>query len=317
MRAVKALLFCILLFPGAARASSAPCTVEQATNEIQVAGIERQGRSAQLKISILNELQSINAKATDAHKPLGAQLKPRDAARFAELGERLRSLQLAGYVESAHSRDAKIAWEMFRAARKFYVDPNYSPPASDHAANIVFLMRFLLSKGSQWSLPSREVCSVSLAIAREQAATFKRIEGMMPMFSKNEPIIANLRARYRVGSGEKLDPARMTPDDARTLESMQVELQPAFREQSLSTDLQNIRAWWHVADFVYRSRKEDVTTYGSFDHLGDTLQLQQRELSQDQRVLIGLWGKLDELIPSDARREMEQAAALSGSGKEK
>src|SRR4051812_39159279 len=119
MRLVPLLTLALAIAPQLTGAAQV-CTVESATNQIQITEIEREGRSAHVRIQIIKELEAINRKATDARRPLSDQLAPRDAARFAELSQRMQSLQLASYVESARSRDAGIVQQMFAAARKFY-----------------------------------------------------------------------------------------------------------------------------------------------------------------------------------------------------
>ena len=170
-------------------------------------------------------------------------------------------------------------------------------------------MRIIFPNDSQWSQPGGP-CSVDVAVGREQAATFKRITEMDPLLTRGNQMIDKMRAKYRLGQGEKLDPAKMMPEDARTIEALMVQLEPAFRERTLATDLRNIRFWWEIADLVYTSWKEDVSTYGGFEHLGDTLNASMKGANQQQQVMLGLWKKLDQLVKSDAQREMEQVAAV-------
>ncbi len=55
----------------------------------------------------------------------------------------------------------------------------------------------------------------------------------------------------------------MDAEDVQTLQRVIPEMQPAFREQQLAGDLENIRGWWSVAELVYQIRREDLETYGA------------------------------------------------------
>lgn len=257
---------------------------------------------------MLDELRAIAARAPDPRRALGDQLAPRDAARFAELSQQLRQMQLSAYVESAHARDAGVVEEMFLAARKAYADPTYRPADDDVAGTVLVVLRSALPKDDPWS-PATEVgCTVDTALAREETAGLRRVNVFTPMLHRDMPIIRQLRAQYGVDQDGKLDPSRMSPEDARTWETIQVEMQPAFRERTLALDLQHIRAWWAAADIVYRSRKEDISIYVSIDHIGDTLDAWADRLSPEQRGLIGIWKLVDERVWSQERRDTDRAA---------
>lgn len=296
MRPFLLAVTCLMVLPQAVRAASPPCTVEQATNQIEADDIQRHGRAAQVTIPMLDELKAIVAKAPDPHRAIGDQLAPRDAARFAEISQRMQQMRLSAYVESAHARDANVAEQMLVAARKSYADVAYMPSDNDVPGSILVVMRVVLPEQMPRLPPTGASCTVELAISGQEQAGLRRIHALTTMLHRDGLVVRRLRARYGVDQDGKLDPSKMDPEDARTLETLQVEMQPAFRERTLSLDLQHIRAWWAAADLVYRTRMEDVATYASAEHIGDTLQQQANGLSREQRVLIGLWQKVDERV---------------------
>lgn len=131
---------------------------------------------------------------------------------------------------------------------------------------------------------------------------------MMPTVDRAMPMLKELNARYGGGKGEALDPASMSPEDARALQSLKVEIQPALQEQALALDLQHIRAWWATAEVVYSARKEDIATYADIEHIDDTLKAKLKDMTNEQQALVGLWHKIDERVLSREQAQMDQIA---------
>jgi hypothetical protein len=123
-------------------------------------------------------------------------------------------------------------------------------------------------------------------------------------------VAQQLRARYGVGADGKLDTSKMLPEDARKLQIVQTEIAPGYKEADLSKDLKNIRAWWEIADMIYQTRKEDVATYASIEHIGDTLQARSSSLNPEQLALIGVWQKIDEKVRSRDQQMMDEVGPL-------
>ncbi len=108
MRGILLLVACLLALLETAQAGSQSCSVEQATNQVQIDDMLRRGKVAQVTIPLLTELQTIAGKAPDPHRPLAEQLDSHAVARFAEIGQQLKQMKLSAYVESAHARDANV-----------------------------------------------------------------------------------------------------------------------------------------------------------------------------------------------------------------
>jgi hypothetical protein len=253
-------------------------------------------------------MSQINGKATDSKKSLGDQLNSTDTARFSELTTQLQLMRLSAYVESSHGRDAAVVRQMFTVAWKSYLDPNYVPDKNDFPGNVVLLLRLMLpgSNSSPWRHPTGTACTVDFAIANQEQEGFQRINALKPAIDRNMAVIQQLRAHYGVGADGRLDTSKMPPEDARKLQIVQTEMAPGYKEADLSKDLAHIRAWWEIADMIYHTRKEDVATYASIEHLGDTLQAQSSGLNPVQLALIGLWQKIDENVRSDEQRMMDE-----------
>jgi hypothetical protein len=308
MRRYALSLSLLMVLSGAARAGEPACTIEQATDQLQLDAIQFEGRSAQASQPLLTELSQINGKATDSQKPLGDQLSSKDTARFSEITTQLQLMRLSAYVESGRGRDAAVVQQMFTAAWKSYLDPNYVPDQNDFPGLVVFLLRLLPpgSNSSPWRQPTGTACTVDFAIANQEQEGFHRINALKPTIDRNKAVILQLRDRYGVGADGKLDTSKMPPEDARKLQIVQTEMAPGYKEASLSKDLEHIRAWWEIADMIYRTRKDDVATYASIEHIGDTLQAQSSGMNPEQLALIGLWQKIDEKVRSHEQREMEE-----------
>jgi hypothetical protein len=253
-------------------------------------------------------MSQINEKATDSKKSLGDQLDSKDTARFSELTTQLKLMRLSEYVESGHGRDAAVVHQMFTAAWKSYLDPNYVPDKNDFPGNVVFLLRLMLpgSNSSPWRQPTGTACTVDFAIANQEREGFQRVNALGPAIDRNKAVVQQLRARYGLGADGRFDTSKMSPEDVRKLQIVQTEMAPGYKEASLAKDLAHIRAWWEIADMIYQTRKEDVATYASVEHLGDTLQARSSDLNPVQLALIGLWQKIDENVRSDEQRMMDE-----------
>ena len=209
MRGILLLVACLLALLETAQAGSQSCSVEQATNQVQIDDMLRRGKVAQVTIPLLTELQTIAGKAPDPHRPLAEQLDSHAVARFAEIGQQLKQMKLSAYVESAHARDANVVQQMIAAAWKSYADPAYVPEAGDVPAAAVMLMRLTLKNQTPWSPPMGTGCSVDAAIAHQQQANFARINAITPMLNRDVSVIQRLRAHYGVGQDDTLDPEKM------------------------------------------------------------------------------------------------------------
>ena len=285
-----------------------PCTIEMATNQIAEDDMQRDANAARAKIPLLDELRAIARKAPDPQRPIGEQIALNDAARFTQITQQMQQMQLSSLIESAHVRDASVVQQMFMVARKSYSNPSYKPGKADVPATALVTMRAALPQDKDWAPPTDAGCTIDAALARDEGASINRVVALAPTLQRDLPIMQRLRERYGIASGATIDASKLDPEDARTVETIQVELQPLARERLLANDIQHIRDWWAAAGIVYSSRKEDFATYASADHIGDTLDAKMAALSPEQRGLIGIWKVVDERVPSAALREMNRTA---------
>ncbi len=291
------------------------CTLEDATNQIVADDIERRGRSATVERPLIEEMRAIGMKATVPNRAIGDQLTPRDAARFAEVSERFKEMQLSAFVESGHSRDADVAQRMFEMAWKTYSDPKYSPPSNDRVGGVLVIMRALFPTYQPWKPSSDSSCTVDTALAGDEAQGLQRFQDLQPVMNHNLPLLQQLRRRYGIADDGTFDSNKMQPDDYRAAQAILVSLQPSISEKNLLLDLQHIRAWWSVASLVYTTRKEDVATYASFEHLGDTLTPQIKAMPQAQQALLGLWQMVDNKVPSEEEKMLVQMSKVRAAAK--
>ena len=90
------------------------------------------------------------------------------------------------------------------------------------------------------------------------------------------------------------------------------ETQPATREITLAQDVQNIRGWWSAAELIYATHKKDIANYGPvFEEFGKALQTRMAGLDERTRVMIGLWSKVNERLPSHEEQMMRVIANQS------
>jgi hypothetical protein len=308
------MMICLCLFPKATLAAPQTCNLDTAVGQIYSADINRRAHTGVAETPLLAALEAIADKAPSKHLAITDQISPRDAARFAEIADQIKQMRLAAYVESAHARDALVTESMFNAAWKSYTDPQYTVPSNDVAAAALMLLRIALPKQEPWLPPLSTECSIDMAIATEEQLSFDRINSFTSTFKRDFALFQQMKARYGTDSKGELNKKVMPSDDIRIVEAIMVDMHPLILQRTLLQDLQNIRAWWSIADLVYRTRKEDVATYASWDHLGDTLQPQIDRMSEEQKVLLGIWRKIDERVKSDEQQDMNMLSKAPTGG---
>ncbi len=167
-----------------------PCTIEAAVSQVLQYDLDFEARASQEALANLDELKRINAKAKNQNIPLSKQLSARDASRFTELSNRLKSIQISDLVESDHSRDATIVRKMYDAAWKSYQDEKYTPNGEDFAGNLVVSLRVLFHNvdvESNWNWSNN--CSVDDALHVTLADAFKRMASYDPIVAQNQTIL--------------------------------------------------------------------------------------------------------------------------------
>ncbi len=64
-----------------------------------------------------------------------------------------------------------------------------------------------------------------------------------------------------------------------------------------------------MANLVYETRKEDIATYGpDMKALGNTIESQQSSWDDRTKIMLWLWDKVNEKVPSD---DMKMLNAMS------
>ena len=64
-----------------------------------------------------------------------------------------------------------------------------------------------------------------------------------------------------------------------------------------------------MANLVYGTRKEDISTYGpDMAALGNTIEAQQSTFDDRTKAMLGLWGKVNEKILSDDMKMLNAMA---------
>lgn len=289
----------VLTFGALAQSQPKPCTVESTTSEIFGHVVEIEGRSAKAMMPLLTELQTLTEKAKDPKKPIGAQLSVHDSQRFTEIADQMKSVRLSNFVESAHSRDAIFVEQMFQTAWTLYNSPGAAPPSTDVPGAFLVTMRLLFPSVEPDSVMTPSSCTVESALtAAEVDAETRAIND--PAIARDFPVMQQLQAKYGVAPGGAFDPSKVTPDDSRVLHRIALSMQVAVQEQHLAQDIKNILDWWRMANLVYETRKEDIATYGpDMRALGNTIESQQGSFDDRTKIMLGLWGKVNERVPSD------------------
>jgi hypothetical protein len=292
----------------AAHASAATkCSVESAASQVALDEDMISARIAKVMNPKLEELLKLTSTAKDPVKPLADQLSTREAGRFAEISQEIKGLRLSSFVESARSRDAGVIAQMFSTAWTRYVDPTAPAPKEDNFPGlIVLMMRFGLPNIDAQLAPVKPgECTIESALTLAENESIQRqIDD--PVAARDVIVLTSLKTKY--GADVAKWDKKMSPKDIRTLRRIMTEMQPSIRDRSLSQDLQNILDWWRVAELVYTTDKEDLSTYGSdMVALGNTLKAKQG-LDQRTKIMIGLWGKINEKVPSRQQIEFRALA---------
>lgn len=198
-----------------------------------------------------------------------------------------------------------------------YGDPAHVPKVGDVSGAALAFMRIMSPNPDTTLSPaSTAECTVDTALEAQQREALHRIIGFGPTLDRDMPVVRQLKAKYGVGPNERLDPNKMDPEDAQTVQRINTEMQPAFREQQLAFDFANIRSWWSAAKLVYRTRREDIETYGAVvTSMGKTLRARIGGLDQPTPAMIGLWFKVNQMMPSfDAKMLAAVTDTLKRSG---
>ncbi|HKM65513.1 MAG TPA: hypothetical protein VJY39_23795 [Acidisphaera sp.] len=285
------------------------CSVEQATASVEEDVIERGGRSAAESMAIIQALERITHEAQKPGVPLSRQLNSVDAARFTELSQKLQSIRVGQLIESARARDARVVAGMYAAAWAAYGNPSYVPADGDVPGATLLVLRVLRPQPEIPNIPQSSSCSVDSALDAVERETLARIQSFDATTRRSLDVINQERQKYNLPANGSIDPSKLRPDDARTLQRAQSEMQPAFAEAQLAYDAANIISWWDISKHVYRSWLEDIETYGADPgSMGKTLDREMASFDQQQKALLGIWIKIDERMPSDAEK---QNAALA------
>ena len=310
--AILILAFGAAFIPRAAVAARS-CTVGMATGQTEIDEIRWSGAQAQVENQMLGELKKIAEIAKNAHEPIGDQLSPRDAARFATITSRLAVMRESELVESAYARDASVVEKMWETAWSTYANPSSLPAKNDLSDSLTLLLRLMFPSPKYTLRPILPGhCSVDDALVRAEDTAVRRMNGFVPVLERDQATMDALRAKYGVSQGEPLDKSKMTPEDIHIVDRIMVELTPGFQERTLAVDLQNIRDWWAMASLVHKTRLEDIQTYGGDPrYLGKTMQPMLAKFDPRQRAMLGLWRKVNEKIKSEAEKEIEAIARVA------
>jgi hypothetical protein len=288
------------------------CTPAKAMDQAILKTAKKDGETARETLPLLKELQILNAKATIPGKPIGEQLSVQDASRFAKLSARLSALQLARFIESNRSRDIRVIRKMVDTAEQLYLGKDtLAVIGKDMARSLVPLMRMSLSRSKitiDGNLRPSE-CSVKAALERLELDAAVRTSSFLEKMKEAISTINSLKGKYGIPKNGPTNTSTFSSPDKRNFEQAKRDLTMAKRETGFITDLENIRSWWAAADTIYRTRKEDMVTYGaSMKALGRTLQSRSAEHTDREKIMFGLWTKVNEKVPSD---HIEQLKALS------
>jgi hypothetical protein len=176
-------------------------------------------------------------------------------------------------------------------------------------ANFLFAMRVLFPDvQAQPVAPPLSSCTIdgALAAAEAEAAT-KALND--PAIIAGLPVMQQFKTKYRIGPDAKFDMSKFSPEDTRIFDRTQASMQLAYRELRLAQDIQNILDWWRMANLVYETRKEDLSTYGpDMSALGNTIEAQKNSFDDRNKAMLGLWAKVNEKILSDDMKMLNAMA---------
>ena len=279
------------------------CELQEVIARMSFESIQNIAVIAEQSMLILDQIGQINSKATIPNKPIGDQLSPEDIAKFAELGQRQKTLTLAQLIESRRQRDLIVIEKMTMLA-----DQNYrwkTEPKEDTQDYIVYSFLALLQLSVVYLddpifAPTSPICNLDHALySHEEIAITKYNEGNEKLnISMKE--INEINAKYGT---EKIDRSLLSKSDLKNVNEITNNVfKPMQRHANFIKDIENIKLMGHASEIMYESTKQDIAFGGGdVEAIGQTIKrkTEKNEFDENTIIALGIWSLINEKIPSD------------------
>jgi len=321
MKRIAALLLTLIpILAGAVergmRVSDLPlerCELREVIARTQFASEEKAAAIAEQSLPLLNQLLQINSKATISNKPIKDQLSTEDIAKFTELNQRLKTTQLAQLMESRRQRDLMVIEKMVMVADREYRWQDY-PKEKDPDSTIsaaIQLLRLTI-KDNKISRPTSSACTLEYALhALENEAIAKLNAGSARLDSAMKEF-KSILAKYRL---DKLDRSRLSKIDLEKVnELFNGVISPMQRHGEFIKDIEHIKLMARASEITYESNIQDIAfSGGDIEAIGKTIQRRNKnnEFNESTQIALGLWTKINEVIPSEFIRELSEIGRQS------
>jgi hypothetical protein len=307
--------FITWLWVSSALAATEPCTVDHAAKIVSTSDADSGAKALVVWASILKQFHTILGKSKSSTEPLSLQISGADAEKFGELRQQLQQVMFYSVMQSSRTRDADVVAAMNANAWKLFTSPDtdISDDPTKDPGYFLLVLRALLPSAPDY-VPSTDTnCTLDLALSMEQAKVVQQISIDGAIVSKDAPVMDAIRAKYGFPAGSKIDQAKLSPDDAQTVNIIRVQVQPAMSDISLATDLQNIRDWWGIAQLKYTDDLYDMEMTSDPNNIGDTFSAQP--LSPRNEKLFKLWSFVNSQLPCELSKQMQEVISEYGLSK--
>lgn len=293
------------------------CTPTEALGVVMYQTIERTAAAATQSLKQTEQLEKLmNQLPKHSSKPVGELMTPAQSAEFAQLSAQMRLHTYNDLAESGLERDAQVmAWAAEAIEKMRKNEPAASlrtkyDPGADGAALVGLLREALKNeKNSELPPPAPGVCSVDLALHNQSQG---RVNAIRSLFNSAEMTQLNeLRAKYHVPDGQRLDPDKLpSPDREKAVWLDKAVGEPIYREVTAMKDWENLRLFARASQLEYDSLRNDILIgSGSPDYDYDTgIKAAYKSANPPMQRALDAWTVINKNVKSEKERSYEEFA---------
>lgn len=250
--------------------------------------------TAKRKQPLLEAQRVLVDKAKIPNKPLSEQLDAKDAQRFTEISEQMKSADVFDLLQSKRNRDIMFiadAAELAGAVRKGMPEPaGDSDPQYLHFA-ILTVTRLMREDTRFTPTPPSETCTIKQALQAEQNEGFGRVNAID--MSKMTKDFGTWSAKYKM---DKIDPSKLSQAEARTYANHWIVLSKAKMESDFVKDMENLKLLDEASEIRYEYAKLDFQRTRDISAIGESID--KANLPQSILGMMVFLAKIDERVPS-------------------
>ena len=307
---ISACLLCLLPAHAASRGLADECTVDLATDKIQVDALTARVAVGRVRGPLLEEMGHIVDKVpSGSKKPIADLLGPKDLIRFTEIRGRLLFTSAQSYLSSESARDAeaiRILWYIAEDRLNGRTTP-YNRNSNESILKSLLMALSVETEGQSVIITAPVnliTCNIELAISVKESAWISATKRQIPAVDSAMAWVNALVPKHPEMRGE-MDVGKLTPRERRHYDTLiRDTIKPQVAFQQAVKDAEVLKLMLRLSTERAADGERDLTeSGGDGEAVGRTFDGKPR--GPLDRVLLGALSYIREKIPSDAVLEAQ------------